>query len=187
MNQAKEILLETDRLYLRRIWAEDLELLLELDGDPEVMRFISKGQPTPRTRMENDYLPRILAYYRSWPPQGFWIAHLRKTDQFAGWFHLRPDRMQPEEMELGYRLKRSIWGQGLATEGSRALVQNAFGTWGYKIVCARTLAVNLASRRVMEKAGLIFEYEFLWSKEVLPDWSEEERRGVKYTIRAAQD
>ncbi len=184
MNQSKDILFETERLYLRRLWPEDVGLLFELDSDPEVMRFISKGQPTPLARMENDYLPRILAYYQEWPPQGFWIAHLRVSDEFIGWFHLRPDRMQPEEMELGYRLKRRVWGRGLATEGSRALVEGAFAQWGYQKVCARTLAVNLASRRVMEKTGLRFEHEFVWGPEVLPGWSEAERRGVKYSARA---
>jgi len=82
LNQSKDILFETERLYLRRLWPEDVGLLFELDSDPEVMRFISKGQPTPLARMENDYLPRILAYYQEWPPQGFWIAHLRVSDEF---------------------------------------------------------------------------------------------------------
>jgi len=181
LNKSKHILLETGRLYLRRLWPEDVELLFDLDSDSEVMRFISKGQPTPLARMENEYLPRILGYYQNWPPQGFWIAHQRASDEFIGWFHLRPDKMQPDEMELGYRLKRSIWGRGLATEGSRALVEKAFGPWGYRKVCARTLVVNLASRRVMEKAGLRFEHEFLWGLDVLPGWSEDERRGVKYS------
>ena len=178
-----DILFETERLYLRRLWPDDARLLFELDSDPEVMRFISKGQPTPLARMQNEYLPRILSYYRSWPPQGFWIAHLRATHEFIGWFHLRPDKMQPDEMELGYRLKRGVWGRGLATEGSRALVEKAFGPWGYEKVCARTLVVNLASRRVMEKAGLSFEHEFVWGLDVLPGWSAEERRGVKYSAR----
>jgi len=181
LNQHKDILLETARLYLRRLWPEDVGLLCDLDSDPEVMRFISRGQPTPLARMENEYLPRILSYYRTWPPQGFWIAHLRANDDFIGWFHLRPDKMQPDEMELGYRLKRSVWGRGLATEGSCVLVEKSFGAWGYQKVCARTLVVNLASRRVMEKAGLRFECEFLWGPDVLPGWSEEERRGVKYS------
>ena len=181
MNHSKDILFETERLYLRRLWPEDVGLLFDLDCDPEVMRFISKGQPTPMARMQNEYLPRILSYYRSWPPLGFWVAHLRASDEFIGWFHLRPDRMQPHEMELGYRLKRSVWGRGLATEGSRALIEKAFGPWGYRRVCARTLVVNLASRRVMEKAGLSFEHEFLWGLDVLPGCSEEERRGVKYS------
>jgi len=157
-----------------------------LDNDPEVMRFISKGQPTPPTKIENEILPRMLGYYRPWPPQSFWAAHWRATYEFIGWFHLRPDKLVPEEMELGYRLKRSAWGRGLATEGSRALLQRTFGEWGYEKVCARALAVNLASRRVMEKIGLQFEREFFWSADLLPGWSKEERRAVKYGLSRAR-
>jgi RimJ/RimL family protein N-acetyltransferase len=156
--------------------------LFELDSDPEVMRFITKGRPTPLVKIQEEILPRFLGYHRQSPSRGFWAAHLRGTDEFIGWFHLRPDRIMPEEMELGYRLKRSVWGQGLATEGSRALLQKAFGEWGLKKVCARTMALNVASRRVMEKSGLTFEGEFFYDVEVAPDWIEkEERRAVRYS------
>ena len=178
-----EILFRTERLYLRRLVSNDAPLLCELDSDPEVMRFISRGQPTPRARIEKDYLPRMLGYYRQSPPQGFWAAHLIDTQEFIGWFHLRPDKIDTAEMELGYRLKRAVWDKGLATEGSRALVERAFGEWDYDKVCARTLAVNLASRRVMEKIGLKFEREFFWGADVLPEWAEEERRAVKYSLK----
>ena len=187
MNPGDEILFRAARLYLRRLQPNDASLLFELDSDPEVMRFISKGQPTPLARIEKEYLPRMLGYYRHSPPQGFWAAHLRDTEEFIGWFHLRPDKIEPQAMELGYRLKRKFWGRGLATEGSRALLGNAFGEWRYEMVCARTLAVNLASRRVMEKIGLRFEREFFWGPDVLPGWSEEERRGVKYTPTSLED
>lgn len=181
---AREILFETERIYLRRLKVDDAGLLFELDSDPETMRFISKGQPTPRNRIDEVIMPRILGYYRSWPPQGFWIAHLRGNDEFIGWFHLRPDKITPVEMELGYRLRRSMWGQGLASEGAHRLVEKSLGEWGYPKVCARTLQVNLASRRVMEKAGLQFEQNFVWSPHVMPEWNEEERKGVKYSTVA---
>jgi len=176
------ILLQTDRLYLRSVGPEDAPLFQELDSDPEVMRFISKGIPTPLDRVQNDIIPRVLGQFRAWPPQGFWIAHVRDTDDWIGWFHLRPDKFTPEEMEIGYRLKRSAWGKGFATEGSRALVERSFEEWGYSKISARTLTGNLASRRVMEKAGLHFECEFIWPESVIPSWTEEERRGVKYTL-----
>ena len=168
-------------MYFRRFRPEDAQLLFELDSDPEVMRFISKGQPTPLARIQNEFIPRFLDYYGQSPPRGFWAAHLREGNEFTGWFHLRPDKISPEEMELGYRLKRGAWGRGLATEGSRALVAKAFNEWGYPKVCARTLAGNRASRRVMEKAGLFFESDFIYRTETLPGWAEEERRAVKYS------
>jgi hypothetical protein len=60
----------------------------------------------------------------------------------------------PDEAELGYRLRKSAWGKGYATEGSRALIRKGFTEMGVQRVVAETMAVHLASRRVMEKAGL---------------------------------
>ena len=57
--------------------------------------------------------------------------------------------------ELGYRLRRSAWGKGYATEGSRALIGKGFTEFGVRRVVAETLAGNLGSRRVLEKSGLI--------------------------------
>jgi RimJ/RimL family protein N-acetyltransferase len=147
------------------------------------MRFISKGQSTPLSRIQNKIIPRCLEVYQQSPPRGFWAAHLRPSSEFVGWFHLRPDRISPDEMELGYRLKRRAWGRGLATEGARALLERAGGEWGYAKICARTLAGHLASRRVMEKAGLTFEAEFDYGEEVPPGWTEAERRAVQYSTR----
>jgi RimJ/RimL family protein N-acetyltransferase len=157
-------------------------LLFDLDSDPEVMRFISKGKPTTFGLIQTVILPRMLSQQREFPPQGFWAAHLHQTDEFIGWFHLRPDRIDVGEMELGYRLKRAAWGRGLATEGSSALVTHALGQWAYEKVCARTLAANLASQRVMEKAGLRFERQFVYAADICPDWTETERRAVKFSL-----
>ena len=61
---------------------------------------------------------------------------------------------RPGEVELGYRLRKSAWGKGYATEGSRALIRKGFTEFGVQRVTAEAMAVNQASRRVMEKAGL---------------------------------
>ena len=179
-------LLETERLYLRCFTPQDGGLLYELDADPEVMRYISKGEGTSRERIEKEILPRVLGYYSHSPPRGVWAAHLRGSDEFIGWFHLRPDKLEPPDAELGYRLKRFCWGQGLATEGSRALLQKGFQEWGHARIVARALKANLASQRVMEKVGLRFEGEFHYSPEVMPGHSEEERRAVKYGLAREQ-
>lgn len=180
------VFLETPRMYFRQFQAADAPLLFELDSDLEVMRFISQGRPTPLARIQNEFIPKFLDYYRRSPPQGFWAAHLRDGSGFIGWFHLRPDRISAAEMELGYRLQRNVWGQGLATEGSKALLENAFREWGYEKVCARTMVDNLASRRVMEKSGLKFECDFHYEADLLHGWvAPDERRAVKYSVTRA--
>lgn len=180
------ILLETPRLRLRRFTAADVDRLVELDSDPEVMRYISGGQPTPRELYADTFMPRWLAIYEAQPLLGYWAAELRPDWEFLGWFHLRDDRIEPEYLELGYRLKRAAWGQGIATEGSRALLEHGFDRVGAERISARTLLGNRASQRVMEKCGLRRSGEFVYP--VLPGLGarEEERRACKYEIARAE-
>jgi RimJ/RimL family protein N-acetyltransferase len=149
------VFLETERLALRRFTPDDIDLLVELDGDPEVMRYLTGGVPTSRERLEGEVLPAWLEQYRTYQGFGFWAAIERATGQFLGWFHLRPPKGGlPGEAELGYRLRRAAWGKGYATEGSRALIDKGFRELGVQRVVAFTMAVNTRSRRVMEAVGM---------------------------------
>jgi RimJ/RimL family protein N-acetyltransferase len=154
-NRAMSIFLETERLTLRRFTEADEDNLLELDNDPEVMRYLNGGKPTPREEIRAQIL-RLLDYYERFEGLGFWAAQEKATGRFLGWFHFRPPRTEPRdgEIELGYRLRRSAWGKGYATEGARALIRKGFTELGVERVVAETMTVNLGSRRVMEKAGL---------------------------------
>lgn len=154
MAAAAEVL-ETGRLVMRRFRPDDVDLLVELDSDPEVMHFITGGLPTPREEIEREVLPVFLTHHDHHRGYGFWAAVEKDAEQFVGWFHLRPGPgAAPDEPELGYRLRRSAWGRGLATEGSRVLVDLAFTELGARRVLAETMAVHVASRRVMENAGM---------------------------------
>ena len=145
-------------MVLRPFTEADVDDLFELDGGPEVMRFVTGGKPTPRDVIRDDILPRFLYYYERFEGFGFWAAIEKSTGEFLGWFHFRPpEGSPPDEVELGYRLKRSAWGKGYATEGSRALIRKGFTELGVRRVVASAMAVNSASRRVMEKAGLTLE------------------------------
>ena len=176
-----QIFLETERLQLRRFTDDDVENLLELDGDPDVMRFINGGRPTAREEIENEVLPAFLDFYERYAGYGFWAAVEKSTGRFIGWFHFRPAAGAPgDEVELGYRLRRSAWGKGYATEGSRALIHKGFAELGVQRVVASTMVVNVASRRVMEKAGLRFVRTF---HQPWPDYIEGEEEGdVEYAL-----
>jgi RimJ/RimL family protein N-acetyltransferase len=178
-------LLETPRLRLREFDMSDADRLTALDSDPQVMRHISKGAPTPREVIVGKVLPAWLAFYSQPRPIGFWAVELR-SGAFVGWFHLRPDRISAPEMELGYRFARHAWGQGLASEGGRALLTAAFENPDCGTISARTLVANVASQRVMERCGLRFEENFIFPASLLPTWSEEERRAVKYSISRSE-
>ena len=155
------MLLETDRLVLRRFTEDDVGALAELDSDPEVMRFVTGGITTSREKIENEILQAYLAYYERYDGYGFWAAIEKASGEFLGWFHFRPaDPEVYDEVELGYRLRRAAWGKGYATEGSRALVEKGFAELGVQRVVAYTLVVHAASRRVLESAGLRFVRSF---------------------------
>jgi HAD superfamily hydrolase (TIGR01509 family) len=175
--------LRTERLVLRQFTADDAELLVELDSDPEVMRYLSGGVPTDREKIVGEILPRILSYYEKWQALGLWAAFERASGEFVGWFHLRPmPDDEPGSVELGYRLRRAAWGRGLATEGSRALLAKAFDELGMRRVNARTMTVNRGSRAVMERIGmrLVGTFDHQWP-EAIPG---SEFGDVEYEITA---
>lgn len=162
-----DVFLETERLILRRFTADDVDNLVALDSDPAVMRHLSGGAPTPRAAIE-ERMPRYLAYYERHVGYGFWAVIEKATGEFIGWFHLRPhEGSPPDEPELGYRLRRASWGKGYGTEGSRALIRKAFTELGARRIVASTYQDNIASRRVMEKAGLTFVRTFRYTEEAL--------------------
>src|ERR1700736_2968400 len=150
-----QVFLETDRLVLRQFTMADADNPVDLDADPDVMRFVTGGIPTSRQEIEDEFLPAFLGYYQRYEGYGFWAAIEKATGEFLGWFHFRPrDGAAPGEVELGYRLRKSAWGKGYATEGSRALIRKGFTELGVRRVFATTYQDNVGSRRVMEKAGM---------------------------------
>ena len=179
-----DVFVETERLVLRRFTADDFELLVELDSDPEVKRYIDGGAAVERQDLAA-MLSSWLNYYDRYDGYGFWAAVEKPSGVFLGWFHLRPgEGAGPLEPELGYRLRREVWGRGYATEGSRALIDKAFAELGAARVYASTMTVNTASRRVMEKAGLHYvrTFDIDWPVKVPGD----EHGGVEYSIDRTQ-
>jgi RimJ/RimL family protein N-acetyltransferase len=148
--------LRTGRLSLVPLAEEHLEHEVELDSDPEVMRYLGKG--TARTRAEVQRYHRYrLAAADLVPGLGFWAGFL--GGEFVGWWILeppqRPDQGPVEgQAELGYRLLRRYWRQGLASEGARELLRHGFTDLGLHRIFAETMAVNEASRATMASIGL---------------------------------
>lgn len=152
-----QVILETERMILRCFTADDEDHLVDLDSDPEVMRFLTGGRPTPREVIQNDILPAFISSYEPVSGLGVFAAVDKESGEFLGWFSFRSkDANSPNEVTLGYRVLRVFWGQGYATEGTRALIRKGFTELGVQRVVATTYQDNLASIRVMEKAGLKF-------------------------------
>ena len=141
--------LHTPRLTLTPCTQQDCPDFVALEQDPEVMRFLNGGKPVDRTTADPD--ADFLMPDGTEPH--VWTAR-RQDGAFVGWFCLWPD--EDGSAELGYRLKRTAWGRGLACEGAKALVSWGFEVVRYSRIIACTAAENLASRRVMEKIGMTY-------------------------------
>jgi RimJ/RimL family protein N-acetyltransferase len=149
------IILETERLTMRQFTEDDVDNLFGLNSDPEVMRYITGGRPTPREELRDEVIPFHLAVYQRLDRLGTWAAESAATGEFLGWFHFRPGPSTDiTNIDLGYRLRRSAWNKGYATEGSRALIGMGFTILRVERVFGHTMTVNAASRRVMEKCGM---------------------------------
>ena len=139
----------TARLALSLVCETDGENLIALERDPAVMRFLNGGRAAPADTVDG---PAVFLTPRG-REDDVWAAIETFSGAFVGWFSLRT--LRRDLAELGFRLKRDMWGRGYATEGAAALVGKGFAEMGLERIVASTMAVNHASRRVMEKAGLI--------------------------------
>jgi RimJ/RimL family protein N-acetyltransferase len=146
----KVAVLQTNSLTLSPCCPGDCEDFIELELDPQVMRFLNGGQAVDH-RQSN---PEATFLMPRGTEEHVWTARRRANGAFVGWFCLWPegDRVA----ELGYRLRRMEWGQGFGSEGAAALANWGFKSAGYDRIVACAMAANLASRRVMEKIGMTY-------------------------------
>ena len=152
MAPKNHILLDTERLILRRLSLADLDNMARLNSDPDVMRYIGDGSVWTRAQSEAR-IRRILKVYEIYPGLGLWAGEEKSTRRFVGAYALIyiPKTI---EVEVGYRLCKSAWGRGLATEGATALVRYGMFELGLDRVVGLTHPHNEPSKNVLMKSGL---------------------------------
>ena len=149
----------TARLEGRRLSAGDFETLCSLHRDSSVMATLGGVRSDERTRV---YLDENLAHWDR-HGHGLWIFHDRVSGQFVGRGGLRRVTIEgAPEIEVAYALVHTAWGKGFATEIARASVETGFRQLGLTNLVAFTEPDNRASRRVMEKVGLVYERDIAW-------------------------
>ncbi len=148
-------ILETARLILRPFVLDDAANLYLLNSDPEVLRYTGDQPPASIEAARRGLLERPLADYRL---HGFGRSAcvLKATGQFIGFAGLK---YVPElcEVDLGYRLSREFWGQGLATEAARASVAHGFNELGLQRIIGLVEPLHVASVRILQKCGMEYE------------------------------
>lgn len=145
--------LTTDRLVLRRWKYADLAPFAALNADPVVMEYFQALM----TGAESDaFVARIEAHFES-NEFGLFAVEVQATGTFIGFVGLWPadfDAPFTPAVEVGWRLARSAWGNGYATEAARAAVADGFERLGMDEIVSFTAGVNDRSWRVMERLGM---------------------------------
>jgi RimJ/RimL family protein N-acetyltransferase len=145
--------LKTDRLLLRR-WRESDRLPFQaMNADPRVMEFM----PSLLAPAESDALITRIESHFARHGLGLFAAERLDDATFAGFIGLSVPAFDAHFMpavEIGWRLAFDFWGQGLATEGARAVAHYAFDEVGLDSIVSFTVPANMRSRRVMERIGM---------------------------------
>jgi ribosomal-protein-alanine N-acetyltransferase len=145
-------LFQSERLLFRQFTLQDAALLIELNSDPEVLKYVHE----PATTEENapDILKNIIL------PQyelglGRWAVHLKYSLEFIGWAGLKYIS-ERDEIDLGYRFKKQYWGRGYATEAANTCINYGFVHLDLGKITAKAHEENTASLNVIEKCGMQF-------------------------------
>jgi RimJ/RimL family protein N-acetyltransferase len=145
--------LDTARLSLRGWQQCDREPFAAMNADPEVMAFF----PAPLSRAASD--ASIDAWQQAFAARGWsnWAVEVRSTNAFIGFVGLSvPGRALPFSpcVEVGWRLARTAWGRGYATEAAREALKFGFAVLCLREIVSFTTLGNRRSRAVMERIGL---------------------------------
>lgn len=145
------IVFETPRLYLRQFTEADAPLVLALNSDPEIVKYVHEPTLETEEQARNIIVNNILPQYPN--DLGRWAMHIKEKNEFIGWCGLkyRPDL---DEIDLGYRLMQKNWGKGYATEAASHTLDHGFSKLNLQLITARAHIENIASIKVLEKLGM---------------------------------
>jgi RimJ/RimL family protein N-acetyltransferase len=156
------ITLTTPRLLLRPWRDDDMDAFAAMFDDPAVMEFLMppRGRMSAFADADRAAIDAIVGRVRAHFDQygfGWWAAELQETGVFIGFIglsHISFEAHFTPAVEIGWRLARTYWGQGYATEGARASLAAAFTQLGLEEIVSITVPANQRSRRVMERIGM---------------------------------
>jgi RimJ/RimL family protein N-acetyltransferase len=156
MSQTGKIILETKRLILRHQVIQDLDDLWALYCNPEITKYIPDA---PRSREEaREELEWHMNGHPRFPELGLWATIHKETGKFIGRCGLLPWTIDgQQEVEVAYTIAQEFWGQGLATEAARAILQYGFEKLNLTRLICLIDPENIASQRVAERTGMTLE------------------------------
>jgi RimJ/RimL family protein N-acetyltransferase len=152
-------ILETERLRLREFVPEDVDALSAVLSDPETMRYYPAS--LDRTGVA-EWIERNRRRYAD-AGHGLWAMVLKSSGEVVGDCGLTQQTVDGVgEIEIGYHVRRDLWGQGYAPEAARACRDYGFARLGAERLISLVPLGNLPSRRVAEKVGMSLWKEVMW-------------------------
>ncbi len=154
-----KVILATERLLLRELTPDDFDAMFEIFGDAETMLYYPR--PYDRAMLEAALQRQFASYAEH--GYGLWALMLKRENKFIGDCGLLHQEVDGAlELEVGYHVHRSYWGQGFAPEAAKACFDYGFNVLGRTRMISMIRPENLPSRRVAEKNGLQIEKKVFW-------------------------
>jgi [ribosomal protein S5]-alanine N-acetyltransferase len=146
-----QVIFETPRLLLRQFTEADATLILGLNSDPVVLKYLHEPLLQDEEHAKSILVNIIFPQYQH--NLGRWAMITREDNEFIGWCGLKY-RPELDEIDLGYRLMQKAWGRGFATEAARHTLDHGFKNLDIPVITGRAHIENTASIRVLEKIGM---------------------------------
>jgi RimJ/RimL family protein N-acetyltransferase len=156
-------IMDSARLSYHYVTEKDADFLWSLDQDELVMKYINGGKKSSKEEVRDIFVPRFQAYSNPSLGWGLWRVETLSEKESIGWILVRPfgfftQNPESDNMELGWRFKRSVWGKGYATEAAIS-VKKALYDIGVEKFSAIANPENAASINIMKKLGMTFSHE----------------------------
>jgi len=149
-------IIETERFYLRELGVGDALDMYQMNGDPDVIRYVGGG-----SFGSEEAAAEFLKTYDPYSKHGMgrWACILKDSSKFTGWCGLVVLE-ETGEIDLGYRFYKKYWGRGYATETAKACLEYGFNKLKLQRITASAALENHQSIKVIEKLGMLFEENF---------------------------
>lgn len=153
--------LETDRFILRDIEETDLRGMYDLDSDPEVHTYLGT-LPIETLEEARETINNIRNQYDE-HGIGRWAVIDKSNLDFVGWSGLKYEKKLRKEFDyfdIGYRLRRKYWGQGIASETALECLRYGFEKMHLDEICGAAEVRHIVSNHILRKIGLNFIEQF---------------------------
>lgn len=148
-----EIIFETPRLFLSRFTEEDAPLIYKLNCDPEIVKYVHEPVLENEHQAKEILMNNILPQYKL--NLGRWKIYTKNDYEFIGWCGLKYIK-ETDITDLGYRLMKTAWGQGFATEAAQYTLIYGLRNLKIEVITGMAHIENTASLKVLEKIGMKF-------------------------------